>query len=272
MAGKVLGSSTAAFSLVSSIFSRFSIISVIDILIVTVFFYLIFTLIKGTRAIQITYGILFLVVIYFIANYLQLNTLAFILQKGLTAIIIAIPVVFQPELRSALFKIGRTKIASEFRQLNKPELEKVIDIISESCEILGKRKHGAIIVLSRSDKLKEYLDEGKEIDARLSTEMILTIFSPNTPLHDGAIIITGSKIKAAGAILPLPEKKYSYQYGTRHRAAIELSSLTDAIVLVVSEETSNISLVMDGSIEKIVDKQNLKDRLRRLLIKKERSR
>jgi len=183
----------------------------------------------------------------------------------LTGILIAIPVVFQPELRSALFKLGRTKITSEFKQLTRTELEKVIDTLSESCEILSKQKHGAIIVLSRSDRLKEYLEEGRELDARLSTEMLLTIFSPNTPLHDGAIIITGSKIKAAGAILPLPEKKFSYQYGTRHRAAIELSTLTDAIVLVISEETGNISLVIDGIIDKDLDKKSLKEKLHKLL-------
>lgn len=260
-----MGSSTAAFSLVASIFSRFSIISIVDILIVTTFFYFVYTLIKGTRAVQITYGIIFLVVVWLVARALALNTLIFILQRALTGILIAIPVVFQPELRSALFKLGRTKITSEFKQLTRTELEKVIDTLSESCEILSKQKHGAIIVLSRSDRLKEYLEEGRELDARLSTEMLLTIFSPNTPLHDGAIIITGSKIKAAGAILPLPEKKFSYQYGTRHRAAIELSTLTDAIVLVISEETGNISLVIDGIIDKDLDKKSLKEKLHKLL-------
>lgn len=184
---------------------------------------------------------------------------------------IAIPVVFQPELRSALFKLGRTKITSEFRQLNKSELEKVIDILAESCEIMAKKKHGAIIVLSRSDRLKEYLEEGREIDARLSTEIILTIFSPNTPLHDGAVIISGNKIKAAGAILPLPERKFSYELGTRHRAAIELSILSDAIVLVVSEETGNISLVMDGTLERRLNKEILTNRLRKLLVKRVRA-
>lgn len=267
----MLGSSSAAFSLLSSIFSHFTLISVIDILIVAAFFYLIFRLIKGTRAVQITYGILSLVVVYFVSKSLQLNTLAFILQRTLTAILIAIPVVFQPELRSALFKLGRTKITSEFKQLTRPELEKIIDILAESCTILAKQKHGAIIVLSRSDRLKEYLEEGRELDANLSSEMLLTIFSPNTPLHDGAAIITGNKIKVAGAILPLPEKKFSYQYGTRHRAAIELSTLTDAMVIVVSEETGSISLVIDGAVEKSHDKQTLKDRLFKLLIKKQKT-
>lgn len=172
---------------------------------------------------------------------------------------------FQPELRSALFKLGRTKITSEFKQLTRTELEKVTDTLSESCDILSKQKHGAIIVLSRSDKLKEYLEEGRDLDARLSTEILLTIFSPKTPLHDGAVIITGSKIKAAGAILPLPEKKFSYQFGTRHRAAIELSSLTDAVVLVVSEETGNISLVIDGVIDKNLSRGTLKEKLNKLL-------
>lgn len=265
--GQVLGSSTTALSLVSNIFSRFTILSIVDIVIVASFFYWLFSLIKGTRAVQIIYGILFLIVVWTIARTTKLDTLAFLLQKILSAIFIAIPVVFQPELRSALFKLGRTKIPNEFRQLNKSGLERVIEILAESCVLLSKEKRGAIIVFSRSDKLKEYLDEGQEIDARLSTEMILTIFSPKTPLHDGAVIISGSKIKAAGAILPLPDKKLSYQYGTRHRAAIGISSLTDAIVLVVSEENGGISLVIDGMIQGNLDKDALKDKLKRLLLR-----
>jgi diadenylate cyclase len=222
-------------------------------------------LIRGTRAVQIIYGIIILVLIWVVARLLQLNTLIFILQNTLTALIIAIPVVFQPELRNALVKLGRTKITNTFWDLKKNELDKVIETISEASEELSKQKVGALIVLVRGDRLHELTEKAKVINADISTELILNIFAPKTPLHDGAIIITGNKIKAAGAVLPLSDSKFNYHLGTRHRAAIGLSTSSDALVIVVSEETGIISLAEDGLLESRLDKVRLKNLLEKAL-------
>jgi diadenylate cyclase len=238
---------------------------VIDILVVALLFYWFYTLIRGTRAVQIIYGIIILVLIWVVARLLQLNTLIFILQNTLTALIIAIPVVFQPELRNALVKLGRTKITNTFWDLKKNELDKVIETISEASEELSKQKVGALIVLVRGDRLHELTEKAKVINADISTELILNIFAPKTPLHDGAIIITGNKIKAAGAVLPLSDSKFNYHLGTRHRAAIGLSTSSDALVIVVSEETGIISLAEDGLLESRLDKVRLKNLLEKAL-------
>ncbi len=237
----------------------------IDIVVVAIVFYWFYTLIRETRAIQIIYGILILVLIWFAGRLLQLHTLNFILQNALGALIIAIPVVFQPELRNALVKLGRTKISNNFWDLRKNELEDIIAIIRDVCEILSNHKTGAIIVLARNDRLKELVDKAKPINADISTELLLNIFTPKTPLHDGAVIISGNKIKAAGAILPLSESKFDYHFGTRHRAAIGLSASSDAIVIVVSEETGKISLAEDGILEKDLSAVQIGNRLKTLL-------
>lgn len=265
MSGRVLGSTDQAVSITGTIFSRFTILSAVDIIIVAALFYWILLLIRETRAIPIIYGIIFLSIIWLLAKYLQLNTLSFILQNTLTVIIVAIPIVFQPELRNALVKLGRTKIKSSFKELQKKDFEQVISIISETSQILSKQKTGALIVLSRGDSLKEHLENGKLLDARISVELLLNIFTPKTPLHDGAVIISGSKIKAAGAILPLSENKFDYKLGTRHRAAIGLSSISDAAIIIISEETGSISLAVEGIFESDLKLEELSFRLKQLL-------
>lgn len=177
----------------------------------------------------------------------------------------AIPIVFQPELRNALIKLGRTKFAGGFLTLRRRELEEVIETIVESCEILSRQKTGALIVLARSDHLREHLERGKTLDADLSTELLLNIFSPKAPLHDGAVIIAGNKIKAAGAVLPLSDSKFDYHLGTRHRAAIGLSSISDAVVLVVSEESGKISIAIDGVLETDLKVDQVRNKLKNIL-------
>jgi diadenylate cyclase len=262
-----LGSASENLSLAQTIFSKFNVLSLLDILIVAFLFYWLYSLIRETRAVQITYGISLIFAIWIIAKLLQLNVLIFILQNTLTALIVAIPVVFQPELRNALVKIGRTRLTNEFKDLKKKEVDQVVAIIAQACGILSSSKTGALIVLARSDKLKEQVEKGKSLDARLSLELILTIFTPRSPLHDGAIIISGSKIKAAGAVLPLDDNRFSYKYGTRHKAAIGLSSTSDAIVIVVSEESGTVSIAENGQIES-VKIEDLNKKLRKLLYPK----
>ena len=189
----------------------------------------------------------------------------FILQYSLTALVVAIPIVFQPELRNALIKLGRTKFTGGFLDLKKRELHEVIEIIVESCEILSKQKIGALIVLARSDRLREHVEKGKSLNAELSTELLINIFSPKAPLHDGAVIIAGNKIIAAGAVLPLSDSKFDYHLGTRHRAAIGLSSISDAIVLVVSEETGRVSIAIDGVLETDLKPEQINEKLQGIL-------
>jgi len=260
-----LGLNSQANSLFDTIFSNFHWISVLDILIVATLFYLFYTFIRGTRAVQIIYGIFVLVIIWAIAKVLQLNVLMFILQYSLTALVVAIPIVFQPELRNALIKLGRTKFAGGFLTLRRRELEEAIEIIVESCEILSRQKTGALIVLARFDHLREHLERGKTLNAELSTELLLNIFSPKAPLHDGAVIIAGNKIKAAGAVLPLSDSKFDYHLGTRHRAAIGLSSISDSIVIVVSEESGKISMAIDSVLETDLKPEQLRNKLKSIL-------
>lgn len=189
----------------------------------------------------------------------------FILQYSLTALVVAIPIVFQPELRNALIKLGRTKFAGGFLTLRRRELEEAIEIIVESCEILSRQKTGALIVLARFDHLREHLERGKTLNAELSTELLLNIFSPKAPLHDGAVIIAGNKIKAAGAVLPLSDSKFDYHLGTRHRAAIGLSSISDSIVIVVSEESGKISMAIDSVLETDLKPEQLRNKLKSIL-------
>lgn len=253
------------YSIAGSVFSKLSFLSILDIIIVAALLYWLYLLIKETRAVQILYGIALLFLIWIFGRILNLHALNLILRYALTAIVVAIPIVFQPELRSALEKIGRTKIVSDFSKLRKNQLLDVIATISQASHILSKEKIGALIVLSREQKLKEHVERGTLLDARLSTELILNIFSPKAALHDGAVVISGNKIKAAGVVLPLSDNKFDYRLGTRHRAAIGISSVSDAIVIIISEERGEISLAIDGILEAGFDEKSLFNRLAQLL-------
>lgn len=264
----MLGSTNETVSLVSAVFSKFTVLSLVDVLIAALLFYWLYSMIKETRAVQIIYGILLLVAIWAIARALQLSLLIFILQNTLTALIVAIPVVFQPELRNALVKIGRTRFSADFFDLKKKDIHYIISTISQACRILAKNRTGALIVIARADKLKENVEKGETLDAKLTLDLLLTIFTPKSPLHDGAVIISGMKIKAARTVLPLSsEDRYSYKFGTRHKAAIGLSSITDAVIVVVSEESGVISISVNGNMEH-VESESLEKELSKLLVVK----
>ena len=231
----------------------------IEIAIVSVLCYRLLLLIHRTRAMQMLLGILFLAVVYLIADRLGLilirTLLAYLFQYGAIAAL----VVFQPELRSALARLGQSRILRLFSPM---EEHAVLDEIVEAVEQLRRSKIGAIIAIENDVGLDEYAATGSKVDARVSSEMLTTIFTPYSPLHDGAVIIQGDHIRAAGAILPLtqytiPDKTL----GTRHRAAIGLSEETDAVVIVVSEETGRVSVARRGRLERDLEP----DRLRELL-------
>lgn len=231
----------------------------IEIVIVAALVYRVLLLLQRTRAMQMILGVGFLAGIYFLARVLNFSLIRTLLETLFQFGAIAALVVFQPELRAALARLGQTRM---FRMFAKLESRKVVDELIEAVEQLSRTKTGAIIVLENEVSLDEYARSGSAIEARVSREMLITIFTPLSPLHDGAVIITGDTIKAAGAILPLTQTRlYDKSLGTRHRAALGLSEESDAIVIVVSEETSRISVAHGNRIEVGVETVRLRELL-----------
>jgi len=228
----------------------------IEILIVAAVFYRILVLLAGTRAIQMLLGLLLLVGMYFLARILNLDLLRSLLETLFEFGAIAALVVFQPELRSALAHLGENRIWRRF--FSRLEASNVAEEIAEAAEELARGKIGAIIAVEREVGLGEYANSGTKLQARVSASLLNTIFTPYSPLHDGAVLIRGDMIVAAGAILPLTQFPVSDKsMGTRHRAALGLSEETDALVIVVSEETSQISIALRGRLERGVDRERL---------------
>lgn len=240
----------------------------LDILLVALLIYWFWMLIRRTRALRILYGIIILAVLMLVGQLLNLTTLNWILKYLLTMLVVAIPVVFQPELRSALERIGKTKFMGDFAYFSRQKAEQIIDEIIDACLILKGQKKGALIVIRRNDLLEEYLDSGVEVNAKVSKEMLLSIFSENSPLHDGAVIVSGNTILKAGVMLPLDSDVEDYQLGARHKAAVAITKLSDAISIVVSEERKVISLCIEGKIEADIESEELKYHLLNQLTKK----
>jgi diadenylate cyclase len=229
----------------------------IEILIVAVLFYRLLILLQRTRAMQMLLGAFLLVGVYFLARLLDFSLIPFLLENLFRYGAIAALVVFQPELRSTLARLGRSRFV---RFLKSMEESQGSDELAEAVMELARLKRGAIIAIQAEVGLEEYADTGSPVNAPVSAEMLKTIFTPYTPLHDGAVIINGGEIVTAGAILPLTQLPVQDRsLGTRHRAALGLSEETDATVVVVSEETSRISIARGGRIEVGVDENRLRD-------------
>jgi diadenylate cyclase len=242
--------------------------SIIDILLVAIVVYWIFILLRGTRAVRIVIGLTILYLVYLVAQALDLRLLSTLLQTGAVVGLFAVVVVFQPELRRGLEQIGRFGSFDRFFVSNDVSAaERVAREISRAARLLSGSRHGALIVLERETGLQDLAaDSGVPIHADLRAELLATIFYRGTALHDGAVIISGNKILAAAVLLPLSQNVLdSERYGTRHRAAIGISEQTDAIVVVVSEETGSISLVMRGRIERNLTEQQLRRRIFNLI-------
>jgi diadenylate cyclase len=230
-----------------------------EIVIVAALFYRILLLIQRTRAMQMLLGVLLLTSAYLLAQLLEFILIERILQTLFQYGAIAALVIFQPELRSALARLGQSRMMRVFQRL---EESQVADEVVEAVERLSRAKIGAIIALEQEVGLDEYAQTGSPIEARVSAAMLTTIFTPRSPLHDGAVLIAGDQIRAAGAILPLTQ--YSVpdrSLGTRHRAALGLSEETDAIVIVVSEETARVSVARGGRLERDVTGERLRELL-----------
>ncbi len=249
---------------VQFILERLTWFSVLDILLVAGVFFGVLLLLRDTQAVTLLRGVFLLVIILgLVTSFEYLPAFSWLVQTTLPTLLLAIPVIFAPEIRRALERLGR---ASTVLQMNTdPQtLPSVISTIVQSCVQLAARKHGALIVLQRQNSLQEYAETGVKVDAELSERLVLQIFYPNTPLHDGAILVKGNRVEAAACVMPLapgniqaqsPER----QMGLRHRAAIGISEVTDAVAVVVSEETGMISVAYGGRIIRRLDATRLEN-------------
>ena len=220
----------------------------IEILLVGVVLYRVLRFLVGTRALQIVFGLLVLAGIYVAALLLKLTMIPFLLGLGFTYAPFAALVVFQPELRQALARLGQTRV---FRWFAVSGSSAAATEIAEALERLSAARVGAIVAVEQGARLDQYVESGKTLQATVSAELLAAIFSPYSPLHDGAVVIRGDQIVAAGCILPLTQSaRLDRGLGTRHRAALGLSEETDALVLVVSEETSTVSAARRGRLER----------------------
>lgn len=248
---------------------RFSILDVIDILIVAYVIYKLMNVIRGTRATTLIKGLAVIFVASVVSRALAFQTVSWLLEKVITAIFVALPVVFYPELRRALEQIGRGQLFAKFTPATKDEAQYLISTVVQTALNLSSRRVGALIVIERETGLQEYIETGTNLDALLSKELLTNIFEPNTALHDGAVIIRGERIQAAACFLPLTESYLEVQLGTRHRAAIGLTEQTDALVVVVSEETGAISLAAGGRLRRYLTESRLTEQLQAYLTKHE---
>lgn len=221
---------------------------IVDILLVTYVVYKLIMIIRGTRAVQLVKGIAAIFIVWFVSSFLGLSTLEFITRQTATFGLLAIIIIFQPELRRGLEQLGRSRLFSS-RSISKNEaIQPTIDALMKASVYMGKRRIGALISIERETGLNDYAESGIAMHANVSSELLINIFIPNTPLHDGAVVLKNDKILAAGCYLPLSEdSSISKELGTRHRAALGVSEVTDAITLIISEETGAISLSKRGS-------------------------
>ncbi len=247
-----------------------SIFSILDILVVSYIFYKAYMLINETRAVQLLKGIVFIFALLPISYVLRLNMLYFILSKTLTIGVLTVVIIFQPEIRRALEHLGRTAFDETHNITDVKERENIVDQIATAVEDLAETKTGALIAIEQGTGLGEVLGSGTIIDAQISSALLENIFVVNTPLHDGATIIRKDRIYASGCVLPLTNNNdINQKLGTRHRAGIGLSEVSDALVIIVSEETGIISLAIGGRLTRNYDKEKLKRTLLSIMHNKE---
>ncbi|HBG0723595.1 TPA: TIGR00159 family protein [Clostridioides difficile] len=248
-----------------NIILRMSIYDLIDIYIVAYIFYKIFMFIKDTRAEQVFKGIIFLLLATQLSNTFKLHTVYWISLKALDYGVIAALIIFQPEFRAGLEHIGRAKFNLFGKNVNTSEetLNRNIEEIVEALYSLSRQKIGALIIMERETRISDIINTGTIIDAEISRQLLINIFIPNTPLHDGAVVIRDSKVKAAACFLPLTESKdLSKDLGTRHRAGIGVSEVSDCITLIVSEETGGVSIAKAGKLYRDISRERMMNILR----------
>ena len=247
--------------------STIGVLDIIDIVVVAYFLYRVYLMLKNTRAATLVKGLLVLVGFMIICRTLNLHVISWLLEKSMTVIMVALPVVFQPELRRALEQIGRGKLFRKGSELDEQELDAMLEDVAAATKVMSKAKVGALMVFERATGLVERIETGVPIDGLVSSGLIQNIFVKDTPLHDGAVVIRGNRIVAACCLLPLTENRnLSQELGTRHRAAIGISEQSDAMVLVVSEETGAISIARNGELMRYLTVEDVKEILRNAII------
>lgn len=254
------------------VISNFSLSDVLDILIVAYLIYKVIQLVRGTKAATFIKGVLLVVVLRIFAGIFNLDAINWLMEEVVFQYgIMALLIVFQPELRKILERIGRSSIATFGRNFASPETaEEMMDSIEavcDACKIMSDSKVGALIVFEREDMLNDVTDTGTTVDAIASTEQICNIFFPKAPLHDGAVVMRYGRVLAAGCILPLTQKEeISRELGTRHRAAIGMSEASDAVIVVVSEETGTVSVAKNGILRRNYSPEQLRNELEKSLL------
>ena len=233
------------------------ILDVLDILIVSVIVYRLLLFIKGTKAAQMLIGLGVLLIASLLSRYLELYTLDWLVQSFWAQAVIALIILFQPEIRRALAQMGETQFLQTFTSAE--ELRSLEEIV-RAAVALANRKIGALMVIERDTSLKDFVEVGTPLDAKVSKELLMSIFHPASPIHDGAVVIKGNRIVAAGCFLPITlSPEVSKALGTRHRAGLGLAEETDAVIIIVSEETGMISLAMKGKLETNLDMGRLRN-------------
>ncbi len=252
--------------------SRLTPLAILDIVLVTIIFYALLSVIRGTQADQLVRGILILLLAAVVIGYFfQLTIFNWLLVSSLPALLLAVPVIFQPEIRRALEQLGRTGSLvthplthpfSSFQPSDSSSADKVINTIIEACIRLSERRHGALMVIERSTGLEEYVQTGAELDAELTSDLLAQVFYPRTPLHDGAVIIRGPRLVAARVLLPLSDSaRLDPDVGTRHRAAVGITEQSDGLSVVVSEESGAISIAVNGRLLRNLTTERLRSLL-----------
>lgn len=234
-------------------------IDVLDILLVAFIFFWLFYLVRGTRAVPLLRGVIFLtLLVVLLSGVIRLRAFGWLTQRALPALLVAVPVVFQPELRRALERLGRPGSLFGWAAGDRDDLEKMLSTIAEASRSLADRRHGALIVLERETGLQEFADSGVYLDAAITYELLMNIFDPHTTLHDGAVIVRHGRALAAACVLPLSTAFLAdRQLGLRHRAGIGVTEESDAIAVVVSEERGAISITHNGRIVRNLDANRL---------------
>ncbi len=236
-------------------------LDIIDIIIVSYVFYRLILLIRGTRAEQLIKGLVFLLLAMIVSDKIGLNTVNWILEKVMTVGLIAIPIVFQPELRRALEQLGRGKIfKSSFWKWDPREFDLFLEELTKAVPALVKKRIGALIIIERDTGLKDWVETGIAVEGLVTAELLINIFFPRSPLHDGAVIIRGNQIAAAGCYLPLTDDPYlNKELGARHRAGLGITEQSDAVAVIVSEETGIVSVAQNGILTRYLDEKKLRN-------------
>ena len=256
-------------------FADFSILkflaNAVDILLVWFVIYKLIMVARGTKAVQLLKGIFVIILVKVISDKFHLQTLGWMMQQVLLWGFLAIAIIFQPELRRALEQLGRGRLFSRSSNQEGEDEEKLVEAITKAVDYMAKRRIGALISVERETGMGDYIETGIQLDGKVSSELLINIFIPNTPLHDGAVIIQKNTVAAAACYLPLSESPFiSKELGTRHRAALGISEVTDSITVIVSEETGSISLTKNGELHRDLKLDAFKEMLAKELLTQSR--